>query len=228
MDAFIAAYLDRYGPYAVFLLLMLTGIGVPVGEDLVVIPAGALVGHGHMQFWPTVLAAYLGVVSSDALWFGICFRYGTRLLHKRAFKRLVHPRRLLEAKHQMDRRGAWMVAMARFIPGSRTTTITVAGILHMPFWKFILATGSCALVTAPIQVGVGILSARMLGVTDTAELFQLILGLVLLSVAAMLVMGLWRRHRRSARRAPRAKAKWLRHFHLPTVRGRGVGGVKSG
>ena len=104
MEEFILNNFDRYGPLAVFLLLMLTGIGVPLGEDLVVIPAGVFVQKGDMGFWPTVVAAYAGVFLSDCLWYGVCYRYGTRLLHRRFFKRAVHPRRLLEAKHLLDAR----------------------------------------------------------------------------------------------------------------------------
>ena len=45
-------------------------------------------------------------------------------------------------KYQFDVRGAWVVVLARFIPASRTTTITVAGMMHMNYWKFIAATAS--------------------------------------------------------------------------------------
>ncbi len=126
MADFYANLLSTYGPFAVFLLLMLTGIGVPLGEDLVIIPAGILIGTGALDPWLTALCAYLGVVSSDFMWFALCWTYGTPLLHKRWFKRLVHPRKLLELKHQIEHRGAWVVFIARFIPGSRTPTITAA------------------------------------------------------------------------------------------------------
>jgi membrane protein DedA with SNARE-associated domain len=161
------------------------------------------------------------------MWYCLCSRYGTRLLHMRAFRRLVHPRRLLEVKHQMDRRGAWIIVVARFLPGSRTSAITVAGILHMPFWKFLTATACCVMITAPIQLGIGILGARMLGVRDTAEMLQAVVGLMLLAMATMGAIRLLRRHRRSHRRPPRAKARWLRHFRVPGISRRKPGGVKE-
>ncbi|MHC4774626.1 MAG: DedA family protein, partial [Planctomycetota bacterium] len=70
--------LTAYGPFAVFLLLMLTGVGVPLGEDLVIIPAGILVGYGTLSPWQTALWAYAGVLCSDCLWYALCSEYGTR------------------------------------------------------------------------------------------------------------------------------------------------------
>lgn len=214
MEEFIAQNLSSYGPVAVFVLLMATGIGVPLGEDLIVIPAGFLVGQQEMGFVPTLVAAYLGVVLSDLMWYGLCFKFGTRLLHLRAFKRMVHPRRLLEAKHQMEARGAWMVVAARFVPGSRTTAITAAGILHMSFWKFAVATASTVWLTALIQIGIGVLSVRVLGVEDTAGLIRLVVGMMVLAISGTLAMKTLRRHRASRRRAPRAKAAWLRRSRM--------------
>ena len=118
MQEFVLSNFHIYGPLAVFVLLMLSGFGIPLGEDFVVIPAGILIAQDEFRLVPTMLAAYFGVVLADFTWFWIISRYGTLLLHKRGFRRMIHPRRLLQAKHQLDRRGAWMIVFARFIPGS--------------------------------------------------------------------------------------------------------------
>lgn len=211
MAEFIQTNLHLYGPFAVFLLLMLSGIGLPLGEDVITIPAGMLVEEGVMELWPVLIATYLGVVCSDVLWFAVCRHYGTPLLHKRWMKRLVHPRRLLEAKHQFQERGTWLVIMSRFIPSSRTTTITIAGMLHMPLWKFALATAGCVLITAPMQVGLGYLVGAGMG-EDKPNLVLMLIGLVVLITALTFGLTWWTQHRRSKRRAPRARAAWLRQF----------------
>lgn len=216
MADLIASNIEVYGPLAVFLLLMLSGIGIPLSEDLVVIPAGLFVGNGELPLWPTLLAAYCGVVGSDLLWFLICHRYGSHLLHRRWFKRLVHPRRLLEAKYQIERHGAWVIVMARFIPASRTPTITISGLLHLPLWRFALATAACVLVTAPLQLGLGFLIARGLGTQKTADLVAYVLAAVALVTAVVLARRWWLQQRRAtAHRMPRARAVWLRRFRLP-------------
>lgn len=218
MEEFIAQNLEIYGPIAVFVLLMLSGVGVSLNEDLVNISAGILVGGGELLFWPTLAAAYLGVVCSDCLWFSICSRYGTPLLHKRWMKRLIHPRRLLEAKHELERRGAWMIVIARFIPGSRTTAVTVAGMLHMPFWRFAAVTAACVCLTAPLQIGAGVLIAQGTGSYELAEQLQVMFGAIMVFVALSLTIG-WVR-RRMARKGfqPRAKMRWLKRFRARRAR----------
>jgi membrane protein DedA with SNARE-associated domain len=188
MEGFVFNEIATYGPIAVFLLLMLSGIGIPLGEDVIIIPAGVLIGSGELGLMETAIAAYLGVVLSDILWFLVCYHYGSPLLHKRWVKRFLHPRRLLEAKHQVERRGAWVIVMARFIPGSRTTVITISGILHLSPWQFALATASCVLVTVPLQLGLGYVVARGIGTEDTPHMVLTVLA-VIAAIVAVPVIG---------------------------------------
>ncbi|MDG2292556.1 MAG: DedA family protein, partial [Phycisphaerales bacterium] len=176
------------------------------------IPAGMLVADNHSLMWPVLIAAYVGVICGDVLWFIVVSRWGARLLHVRRFKRILHPRRLLQAKYRIDRHGAWIIVLARFIPASRTTTITVAGMLHLPFWKFFLATVSCVLITAPVQVGVGWLIGRELTTRGTFDLIQWSVGLFLLAAVLVAVIWLWRRQRRHGGHPPRARVAWLKQF----------------
>ncbi len=212
MEEVYTNLLNAYGPFAVFLLLLLTGAGVPLGEDLVIIPAGILVGSGTLNPWLTGISAYAGVLLSDCLWYAICSEYGARLLHKRWFKRTIHPRRLLEVKHHIEERGAWVVFMARFIPGSRTPAITMGGVLHLPLWKFAVAECSCALLTVPFQLGVGMLIARGVGTEDTARLIQTLVGTVMLVMLLLLALGWFGQYRARHTKFPRARAAWLRRF----------------
>lgn len=218
MEDFIATNIGVYGPFAVFFLLMLSGVGVPLGEDLIVIPAGILVGNGELPLLPTLLAAYIGVVCSDCLWFTLCHRYGAHLVHRRWFKRMIHPRRLLEAKHQVETRGVWVIVMARFIPASRTPTITIAGLLHFPFWQFALATASCVLITAPLQVGLGYwIATSVLGTQRLADLVLYIIGGIALIALIVFIVRWWQQHRPTQNRLPRARASWLKKFRVPRI-----------
>lgn len=201
--------LQEHGHWAVFGLLLLSGVGIALGEEVVLIPAGILLGRGELQAVPTWLCGYFGVIVADLIWFAICYRYGSRLLRRRWFRRLVHPRRLLEARHHVLERGAWVVAASRFVPGSRTTVIAVSGMLHLAPWKFTAVTFGCVLLTLNLQLGLGVLIARGLG---DVEFARLVLWMVAAAVAAPAVMLLARRlwrHRQHVRR-PRAKARWLR------------------
>ena len=203
------ALMNSYGPIAVLILLILP----LMGEDVIIIPAGFLIGQGHLDPLQTFIYAYIGALISDGMWYLVCYRYGTRLLHKNWFKRLAHPRRLLQAKHQMERRGAWLIVTARFVPGSRTSAMIASGLLHMPTWKFLFAECACLLVTVPMQLALGYLVSRhVVGQTGTAGKIMTIIGVIVTLVVAAFVWNWILQHRRTKQRAPRSKARWLRHF----------------
>ena len=203
-----------WAPWLVFALLLLSGFGIALGEEIIIIPAGMwLHAHGGSSWWPVILASYAGVVVGDILWFLICSTFGNRLLHKKWFKRIAHPKRMLQVKYQFDVRGVWVVVLARFIPGSRTTTITVAGLMHMKFWKFTLATAICCLLTTPAQLFAGWWIAKTFEESKTTvETITKLLALVVVVLAFVLAYRLWAKHRKSGERIPRARASWLQHF----------------
>ena len=212
IDQFIQMVDPNWVPWIVFGLLLLSGIGIALGEEWVIIPAAAIVAKGDMPVWPTLLAAYFGVVCGDFIWFFVCTKFGTKILHIKWFKKLFHPKRMLQAKYQFDRRGAWVIVFARFIPGSRTPTIAVAGIMHMPFFQFAIPTLVCCLITAPAQFFAGWWFADILQAEDKLSSITRLLGLVMVVVASVLLYKLWSRRKASGESVPRAKASWLRRF----------------
>jgi membrane protein DedA with SNARE-associated domain len=203
------ALISSYGPIAVLILLILP----LMGEDIIIVPAGFLIGQGHLSPWETFICAYIGALISDAMWYFACYRWGSGLLHKKWFKRLAHPRRLLQAKHQVEKRGAWLIVTARFVPGSRTSAMIASGLLHMPIWKFALAECTCLLVTIPMQLGLGVLISRhVVGSTTTAGKILTIIGVVVALIVAAFIWNWMIQHRKTKLRAPRSKAIWLRKF----------------
>jgi membrane-associated protein len=158
------------------------------------------------------MCAYLGVLASDSIWYWLCFIYGAPLLHKKWFKRLAHPRRLLQAKHQMEKRGAWVIVTGRFLPGSRTAAVVMAGLLHMPPWKYYATEGVCAAATVSLQMGAGYLIARGIGSQNLFGTVLTIVAVLVVMFATTLGIRLFVAHRKKATQAPRAKAAWLRKF----------------
>lgn len=209
----------RYGPITVFFAFIVSGVGLHLSEDLILIPAGYLAAgdphHPVRLFWEFAFWAYLGIVIGDAAWFWMCRTFGTRFLHSRWFKRFMHPRRLLEIKHQMDRRGALVLLAARFIPGTRTPVITMGGLLHMAWWKFLLVELTCVLASAPLQMAVGWFAAKAAssaGVTRLSHQIAIGVAVTVAFVVLMYFVHVWFKARQSKRRPPRAPARWLRLY----------------
>ena len=215
MPAWIREGIEKYGAIAIFVAFVVSGIGLHLSEDFILIPAGWMAAQDWALFGEFAAAAYLGIVLGDAGWFWVCRTFGTRVMHTRWFKRVFHPRRLLEIKWQIDERGAWVLLAARFIPGTRTPVITMCGLLHMAWWKLLLVEGVCVLVTAPLQMMIGWLAfhaAEKAGVTDTFHQIMVAVAVTLAVVIGLWIVHKWLDARKAKQRPKRASVRWLRVF----------------
>jgi len=211
--------LVEYGPLAIFVAFVISGIGLHLSEDFILIPAGIFayeqyVATGHWGwFFEASIAAWLGIIAGDAGWIWICRHFGGKLLGWRTFRKLIGPRTLLEVKFEMDRRGAWALFIARFIPGFRTPMVTMAGLMQLAWWRIMLVEAVGVMITAPLQIGIGVGVARVgQSFESAAHRWMLYIAATLAVVLLMFVVHMYIQRRRSAHRPPRAPMRWLSGF----------------
>ena len=203
----------EYGAWFIFFAFIICGVGFHISEDFLLIPAGALIFHGNMHWTETLAAAYFGLVIGDTCWIWVCRNFGTRLIHSKRFKRMMHPRRLLEAKYAMEERGAVVLILARFIPGTRTPALTMTGILHMAWWKFLAVELTTVAITSPIQIGIGYLGAMGYERAEsTADMLTLAVAGVVLLIGCAIAYRWWKQAKSRKGARPRAPVAWLRTF----------------
>jgi len=105
-----------------------------------------------------------------------------------------------------------LIVAARFIPGSRTPAITVAGLMHLRFWRFAGATWACVCISAPMQFGAGVLVGYGIASRDAFGTVQWIITGVVLAVVVSAIVIVFARARGRRSEPPRARAAWLRHY----------------
>lgn len=206
----ITEIFNQFGPLSVFLLMVASGIGLHFPEDMIIIPAGWEIAEGHFSFSVTFFAAYFGVVLGDTGWFLLCRFFGTRLLRSNWLLRAVHPRRILEIKYLIDHYGAWVLVICRFIPGTRTPSLTVGGLMHLKAWVFLAVELPMVFLTVSAQLAIGFYAARGIEIGGVSQRVILYAGLFL---AALMLIAFFIVRRRLASGKiclPRASMKWLR------------------
>lgn len=221
------ARLVEYGPAAIFLAFVISGIGLHLSEDFILVPAGIFAYEQYVAtgswswFVQASAAAWLGIIAGDAGWIWICRHFGGKLLGWKGFRRLIGPRTLLEFKYEMDRRGAVALLIARFIPGARTPMVTMSGLMQLSWWKILAVEAAGVLVTAPLQIGIGVGVAKIGSQFESAaHRWILYIGATLAVVALMGAVHVVIARRRSAKRPPRAPMKWLAGFAKKIARPR--------
>src|ERR1051325_1208455 len=75
-------WVSHYGYAAIFLLLMLGIVGLPVPDETLMAFAGYLAFKGRLHLAPTLVAAYLGSVSGITISYTLGRTAGTYLIEK--------------------------------------------------------------------------------------------------------------------------------------------------
>ena len=190
----------RFGYGIVAAGVGIESLGIPVPGETVLVIGAVLAGQGRLSAWGVALSAWLGAVLGDNLGYGIGRRYGRRLTRAPVLRRFYDERRLAAADDLMRRRGWIAVFFGRFVAILRIFAGPLAGMHHMPWWRFVLANalGAAIWVTGVTAVGLALgsnLDRATSLVTDAGYG-----GLALVLVAAALVVavvGLRRRARRA-------------------------------
>ena len=190
---FLMELFARFGYGAVFMVLLAENAGLPVPGETVLLFASFLAYSEHRLSLPIVIVC--GIVActlGDNLGYLIGARGGRPLLerHRRFFHIKKHT---LERGERLFRRyGAATIFFARFIFGMRVFAGPMAGVLRMPWRRFLLFNflGACVWVTVIACVGYAFGSQweRLLGLLNH-------FNLVVFVLAVLIAIALWARYR---------------------------------
>jgi membrane protein DedA with SNARE-associated domain len=192
----VLATLLHPGSYlGIFLLMVLTGCGLPVPEEVFIVGAGVLSAKGELRPEFAFAATLLGALVGDAVMYGIGYRFGHSLMRRHPkLSKLVGAEREPYFERAVERHGFKVLLMARFMVGVRGPVYIAAGVVRMPFLRFMLWDLVCATLVVGLFFGLAYFwGEEIVDLITDAELgFTLI---VLAGVAVVAFIAL-RRHRR--------------------------------
>jgi membrane protein DedA with SNARE-associated domain len=178
-------------------LLVGSGFGLPVNEDILLTVAAALTLRGVMEPWPLVAVAWVGVLCADGLIFHWGHRFGTQLLRHRLAARALPAARLQAMERAMLRWGPGFLFVVRFLPGVRTALLFAAGSMKIPYRQLFVFDGAAALIELPLLVwAVRYVGGRWEEILAALGRWQGVLLPVLGAFALALAVLAWIRMRR--------------------------------
>lgn len=198
MVQYFTHLVENYGYFAVILLVMAEGFGIPVPGETAVVTAAAFAGQGSLSLAGVAMAATLGTVlgGSGGYWLG---RKGGRsfLLRWGHLVRL-DSRKLAKAERYFTEHAVKTVFFARFIALLRILGSLMAGVSHMSFVQFSAANLAGGLLWSVVFSALGYLFGQNL------HRLEHNLGLATLVVSAVVLVAVVvvvRRRREAADRA---------------------------
>ncbi len=200
MEATLLNFVDQYGLAALFVGLLLSGIGLPVPEDLYMIIGGMITQRkveaaGGAWVQPVLVAIsllYVGVMVGDTVIYYLGSRFGERILTWKVFARFMSPERTEKVRQYYAKYGAATVFIARHTGPIRFVTFLMAGVSRMPFGKFFFWDSLAAILSVPLWFAIGYF------LWDRRHELEQRLGLVITVLALAALVGLlwWGRKRR--------------------------------
>jgi len=147
-------YILSHGSYlAIVLLLVLTGAGLPVPEELVIVAAGVLSSPSIGRLDPVlaVLACLAGILLGDCVMYWIGRGLGrTYVRQHRWFVWIVHGDREVRMEQMVQQHGLKVFLLARFLVGIRSPLYLAMGILRVDFRRFLLCDAACGTVVVGV------------------------------------------------------------------------------
>ncbi len=122
-------FVGHWGYLAIFVVVMLGNVGLPVPEETILALAGYLVWRGELRLSLVLAVGIVSAVVGDNIGYWLGRRYGQTAMPRYARWVLGHPERLEAMKAFVGRRGPMAVFVARFVPGVRFTAGPLAGAL---------------------------------------------------------------------------------------------------
>jgi membrane protein DedA with SNARE-associated domain len=186
----------QHGSYlAIVVVLILTGSGLPIPEEVPIVAAGILSAHGQMNPWLALACCLFGALAGDGVMYWIGYHFGRNVLREhRWWAHFIKPSREAHIEQMVERHGLKVFFLARFLVGLRSPVYLSAGILRVPFRRFVMIDLFCATTV----IGTFFLLSHRYGTAIVRWVRGVEVWLTVVAVLVAIGVGIyyWRRRRR--------------------------------
>jgi membrane-associated protein len=178
-------------------------VGVFVPGELAVLLGGVLASEGRVSLAVMLAVAILAAVAGDSAGYLVGRILGPRLIASRLVERWLGDQ-IGRATAYLGRRGSLAVVLGRWMSVLRTLVPGAAGLVRMPYARFLVANiaGGVPWATTFVLLGYGAGTSHQRAERTAGEASTLLLA------AIVVVAGLrWWAHRRAARQSSLKRAR---------------------
>ena len=187
--------ITTYGYLAIFLLLMLGIVGLPVPDETLLVFVGYLGSKGTLALGPTWAAAFLGSVCGITLSYGLGRAIGPRLIATHRSYLHLQQKHLAVAEQWFHGWGKYALVLCYFVPGVRHFAALIAGSSQLSFGVFGRFAYLGALIWSSTFIGLGYSLGEEWKRVPPLMHSTMVIGAILILLS--LVIGIVLLHRRS-------------------------------
>jgi membrane protein DedA with SNARE-associated domain len=155
MGLHVLGWITQYGYLAIFFLLVLGIVGLPVPDETLLTFTGYLVFRRHLSLLPAFGAAFAGSGSGITISYWLGRTFGLKLIHRYGKYLGIREAHVNQAHAWFERAGHWSLTFGYFVPGVRHFTAYAAGIagLEAPRFALFAYSGALLWVSAFLTLG---------------------------------------------------------------------------
>ncbi|HEY3368287.1 MAG TPA: DedA family protein [Symbiobacteriaceae bacterium] len=147
--------LRSYGYAALVLILGLDSSGVPWPTEATLVVTGGLAAHGQLNVFVALLASLAGAMMGSSLSYYLGRKMGPSLMQRIGSWFRLTPAQIGKVDEWFARHGHRAAFWGRLVPFVRNFTGYPAGILGVPFGKYLLMSAAGYAVYDSIALGIG-------------------------------------------------------------------------
>ncbi len=192
-------FFTKWSYFGIVAVLVLTGCGLPIPEEVPIVLAGVLSAQGAMDGRLAFAACVIGAILGDCVMYAIGYHWGHNLLkdHPR-FARFLHAERETRFEEVIQNHGFKVMLLARFMVGIRSPVYLAAGIVRIPFRRFLLIDLFCATLVIGVFFSLSYFFGQQ--VVDYLRTFEIWLTIALMVLISAVCYFYWRRRARIVER----------------------------
>jgi membrane protein DedA with SNARE-associated domain len=195
MEQQVLAWITEYGYIAIYCLLMLGIVGLPVPDETLLTFTGYLIFKGRLSLPLAFASALAGSATGITLSYWLGRTFGLTLVHRYGKYLRIREDQLTRAHYWFERVGHWGLTFGYFVPGVRHFTAYAAGMSDVRPHQFALFaySGACVWVATFFTLGY-VLGERWEAVEKDIHHYMLWMTVAaLVAAAGYLVWRKWRK-----------------------------------
>jgi membrane protein DedA with SNARE-associated domain len=198
--------LDHGSYLGIIIFMILTGAGLPLPEEVAIVAAGILSSVGTLDPWLAAGSCLIGALVGDCVMYWIGHHFGRRVLREHHWwNRFVKPEREAQMEQMLHAHGFKVLFLARFMVGIRSPVYLSAGILRLPFRRFLLYDLFCATIVIGTFFGLSYYFGEP--VLKWIRGFEYWMTAIVVVAVASVAFYLWRCHKRHVAEEARLAAE---------------------
>ena len=182
-------WIAAHGNFAIFSLLALGIIGLPIPDETIIVFSGVLIAEQKLPSHITPFVCYFGTIAGITVSYLLGMSLGYGLISKFGPRVGITENKIQIAHDWFQRVGKWALFIGYFILGVRHLTGYVAGATRLTYLQFALFAYTGALIWVSLFLGLGyFFASNWQAILSLINQYLLIISLIIFLVLLIFLL----------------------------------------